>query len=252
MRKDVLIANQSLMNTEWHLRQLKRRPLFPFDTAAAIAPYRGRTWTPPTNEALSLTYQQIDGLPPGYQVSEPSFVQLSRIRAIVPAGILERTDIAALQLMKDNLGSRPIYLSRTTGNWGDRFGLAPYLLGHGLARKLMPDSVRTNDSTALVPGLGFIEIPRTRTLLFDVYHAEGVARDRPRGWLDVPSEGILSLYWVMYVAWSEVVKQRMADKNVKLRPDSAMAALGKKADDLAARILRNTSFGRQRGGALFE
>jgi hypothetical protein len=240
------------MNTEWHLRQLKRRPLFPFDTAAAIALYRGRTWTAPTAEPLSLSYQQIDALPPGFQVQEPSIVQLGKIRATVPAGILERTDIAALQLMKDNLGTRPIYLSRTTGNWGDRYGLAPYLLGHGLARKLMPDSVRTNDSTIVIPGLGFIDVPRTRALLFDVYHAEGVARARPRSWVDVPSEGILSLYWVMYVAWSEVVKQRMAEKNLKLRPDSAMAALGTKADDLAARILRNTSFGRLRGGAALE
>lgn len=248
VRTDVLIANQSLMNTEWHLRQLKRRPLFPFDTASAIAPYRGRQWRQPDADPFSLTYEQLDALPPGYQISQPSMVTMGKVNAMVPAGVIERTDIAALQLMKDNLGKRPIYLSRTTGNWGDRYGLTSHLLGHGLARKLMPDSIRASDSIALVPGLGYIHIPRTRTLLFDIYHADGVARDRPRGWVDVPSEGILSLYWVMYVAWTEMVKQREQEKNPRLRPDSAMVALGRRADDLAARILRNTSFGRQRDG----
>ena len=252
VRRDVLIANQSLMNTEWHLRQLKRRPLFEFDTTTAIALYRGRAWPRPTTEPFSLTYEQLDALPPGYQVPNTSIVELGKVTAMIPKGVIERTDIAALQLIKDNLGKRPIYLSRTTGNWGDHLGLTPFLVGHGLARKLMTDSVRAGDSMASIPGLGFIDIPRTRTLLFDVYHAEGVARERPRGWIDVPSEGILSLYWVMYVAWNEIVKQRAADKNIRLRPDSAAVALGKKAEDLAARILKNTSFGRQRGGAGFE
>ncbi|MSR07750.1 MAG: DUF2723 domain-containing protein [Gemmatimonadetes bacterium] len=252
VRKDVLIANQSLMNTDWHLRQLKRRPIYEFDTTTAIPLYRGKAWPRPTTEPFTLTYDQLDGLPPGYQVPSTSIVEFGKVTAIIPKGIIERTDIAALQLIKDNLGKRPIYLSRTTGNWGDRLGLAPFLVGQGLARRLMSDSVRTGPSIASVQGLGFIDIPRSRALLFDVYHAEGVGRDRPRGWIDVPSEGILSLYWVVYIAWNEVVKQRAGDKDPKLRPDSAMVESGKQAEVIAGRVLKNTSFGRQRGGAGFE
>jgi len=247
VRRDVLIANQSLMNTEWHLRQLKRRPVYEYDAAAGLPLYRDGSWKKPDSDALSLSYEQLDALPPGYNIQQASAVQLGTIRAIVPAGILERTDIAALQLIKDNLGTRPIYLSRTTGPWADRYGLAPFLLGQGLVRRFMPDSVRTGPTIAEVPGLGYIDIPRSRALLFDVYHAEQVARDRPRGWLDVPSEGILvPLYWMGYVAWSEIVKQRAAEQDVRLRPDSAMIESGRRADDLAARIFRHSSFARQR------
>ncbi len=243
VRRDVLIANQSLMNTDWHLRQIKRRPVYPFDTATAIPIYRGRTWPRPAGEVLSLTYEQIDALPPGYQVRDPSVVVMGKVVVTVPAGIIERTDIAALQLMKDNLGKRPIYLSRTTGNWGDRYGLTPFLLGQGLARKLVNDTLHTNDTTGMIPGLGFIDLPRTRTLLFDVYHADSVARARPRGWIDVPSEGILSLYWVMYVAWGELMKERLADTTRRVRPDSSLPATATRAADIASRILRNTSYG---------
>jgi len=173
---------------------------------------------------------------------------VGKVQAVLDPGVLERTDLAVLQLMKDNLGTRPIYFSRTTGNYADRLGLTPYLLGQGLARKLLPDSVPAADTTTYVGGLGWIEMPRTRSLLFDVYHTEAAARQRPRGWVDVPSEGILSLYWVMYVAFAEIAKQQQADTTKhRQKPDSATVALGKKAEDIARRILANTSFGRQRG-----
>ena len=40
-------------------------------------------------------------------------------------------------------------------------------------------------------------------LLFDVYHPESAARFRPRGWLDIPSGNILSLYYVSYLLLGE-------------------------------------------------
>jgi hypothetical protein len=249
IRPDVLLANQSLMNTDWHLRQLKRRPVAPFDSAHAAPPYRGRSWPQPDNQALSLTYEQIDALPPAYQVQQASLFQVGKVRAHIDPGVLERSDLAALQLMKDNLGHRPVYFSRTTGNYADHMGLTPYLLGHGLARKLLTDSVVANDSTVFVPGLGWIALPRTRALLFDVYHSEAAARRRPRGWVDVPSEGILSLYWVMYAAYAEIVKAQLADTTKRaVKPDSAVAATRGRAEEIAKAILGNTSYGRQRPG----
>jgi hypothetical protein len=235
------------MNTDWHLRQLKRRPIARFDSANAAAPYRGRSWPRPDNQALSLSYEQINALPPAYQVQQASVFQVGKVRAHIDPGVLERSDLAALQLMKDNLGHRPVYFSRTTGNYADHMGLTPYLEGQGLARKLVTDSVVASDSTVFVPGLGWISLSRTRTLLFDVYHSDAAARQRPRGWVDVPSEGILSLYWVMYAAYAEIVKAQVADTGKRgVKPESAIAATRGKAEEIAKAILANTSYGRQR------
>jgi hypothetical protein len=249
VRPDILLANQSLMNTDWHLRQLKRRPVYPFDSTNAALPYRGRSWPMPTKPAFSLSFEDIDALPPGYQVRQQSAFQVGKVRAVIQPGVLERTDLAALQLIKDNLGSRPVYFSRTTGNYPDRIGLTPYLLGQGLARKLLPDSVVPNDTTSFVGGLGWLDLPRNQMLLFQVYHPEAAARARPQGWVDTPSEGILSLYWLLYAAWAEIVKAELNDSTRgprPLKPDPSLVASRTKAEDIAKRILVNTSYGRKK------
>ena len=89
VRRDVLLANQSLMNTDWHLRQLRRRAIVPFDSAHAAAPYRGRSWPMPATPGLSLSDQEIDALPPGYQLTQPSQFQVGKVRARLSPGVLD-------------------------------------------------------------------------------------------------------------------------------------------------------------------
>ena len=204
VRKDVLLPNQSLLNTKWHLRQLQRRAAFPFDSANAADPYRGRSWPdPPTDPPFDLTMEELDALPPYFQITERSIFRVGEVTAVLEAGGLERSDLATLQLMRDNLGKRPIYFSRTTAAYPDRLGLTSFLLGQGLARKLLPHPIEESDTTAMVPGLGWVDVPRTSQLLFDVYHYESAAKDRPRGWIDIPSEGIMALYGVTYLSFSQ-------------------------------------------------
>jgi hypothetical protein len=62
----------------------------------------------------------------------------------------------------------------------------------------MPKPVVASDSIVLSPSLGFLDLPRTEKLLWDVYHWPTAARDRPRGWVDRPSGSILQLYAVVY------------------------------------------------------
>jgi hypothetical protein len=67
-----------------------------------------------------------------------------------------------------------------------------------LVRKLMPKPVVPSDSIVLNPSLGYLDLPRTEKLLWDVYHWKSAARARPRGWVDQPSGSILQLYAVVY------------------------------------------------------
>ncbi|HVQ46736.1 MAG TPA: hypothetical protein VMS62_07900, partial [Gemmatimonadales bacterium] len=77
-------------------------------------------------------------------------------------------------------------------------GLSPYLVSQGFVRKLMPKPVVPNDSIVLNPSLGYLDVPRTEKLLWDVYHWRSAARQRPHGWVDQPSSSILQLYAVIY------------------------------------------------------
>jgi hypothetical protein len=143
---------------------------------------------------------------------------------------LERADVVVLHAINDNLGKRPIYFSRTVGLYADAFGLTGYLEGQGFARKLNTQPIVPNDSIQPVAQLGYVNMPRTVALLFDVYHGETAARQRPRGWVDHPSEGILSLYGIEYATLAEGIRAK--------NPQLASRALVR-----ADSIFKNTSFG---------
>ncbi len=89
-----------------------------------------------------------------------------------------------------------------------------------------------SDSVVFSPTLGWVNVPRTRELLFSVYHPEGAARVRPRGWIDVPSSSILSLYAFMYAGFSEVLLA------------AGEAGQAQQAQDYAQRILYNIQYER--------
>jgi hypothetical protein len=95
----------------------------------------------------------------------------------------------------------------------------------------MPRPVEPSDSVVLTQGLGFVNLPRTRQLLWDVYHWKTAARDRPRGWVDPPSGSILQLYAVVYGGSSEPLAAQ---------GDSAQAA---RADSVARAVNRELSQG---------
>ena len=193
VRRDVTVAVTSLLNTDWYARGLMRRPIHRYDEAAGPAVYRGRSWPMPTRPLMSLSRAQLDGIPDYVELREPQLFEQGGIRAVIDPRRLEfgvplRSDILVLQMLKDNVGVRPFYISRTTASYAQSLGLEAYALAQGLVTKVSTAAVVAGRDTVAVPGLGFLDVPRT-TALWRGYGAPA-AIIRRGDWVDRPSAGI--------------------------------------------------------------
>jgi hypothetical protein len=244
VRPDVTLANLSLMNTRWHLRQLQRRETPDFDPAAAAPVWRmgpaetgialtdsaaGRpatAWPKPEGSVLSsFTTGQLDSLPEAIAVKKNSGLRVDSLVMAFGQEYLTLQDIATVALIRDNLGKRPIYFSWSDGNYPDAtLGLTPYLLTTGLARKLMPKPIQEGNGIVQSRALGYVDLPLTRKLLWDTYRWRSATQNRPRGWVDVPSSSILQLYSIIYRETGVELKQEGLTEEAA-RADSISAAV---------------------------
>jgi len=228
IRRDVSVLVMTLANTNWYLTQLQRRPPAPFPGVPA-----------PTQPWMSRYYLGApggsDSLPPYVLVEHPVQGDVGPIRVSLDPQVLrrpylERAELAVLQMIKDQVGKRPIYFSSSTGNIADQLGLTPYLVSEGLVRRLMPAPVVANDSIRFVEGRGFLNVPRTRKLVFEVYRGgTAAARKRPRGWVDAPSQSSLLGYVFVYDTMAAALRDREP-------------ALAVRAREMRDAILANTTY----------
>ena len=190
VRKDVLIANTSLLNTDWYTRQMIRRPVYDYDEAKGPAVYRGQKWIKPTGSPMEITMDQADAVPLGQEIREPQMFQVGNIHAVVQPRFLARADIFVLQMIKD--AKRTVYFSRTSGSYGSELGLSNYLVTQGLARKLMRDSVVAGADVMKVSPEGWVDVTRTGALVKELRAPASLIRKNE--WVDRPSVGIPYLY----------------------------------------------------------
>ncbi|HEX2450704.1 MAG TPA: DUF2723 domain-containing protein [Gemmatimonadales bacterium] len=223
VRPDVTLANLSLMNTRWHLRQLRRRETPVFDPSRAAELWRmgGKNWVRPTTPVFSLRLEELDSLPEVMQVPQKGGgIQVDSIKMVFGQDYLLLQDLATIFLIRDNAGKRPVFFSWSDGGYPDQtLGLSAYLVSQGLVRKLMHEPVQPSDSIVLSNSLGYLDVPRTRELLWKTNHWQTAARERPRGWVDAPSSSILQLYSIVYGGAAEVFR-KMGDSVAAARADS--------------------------------
>lgn len=215
-RRDVTVAVLSLLNTDWFVRTIIRRPVYEYDAARGPAVYRDRAWPKPHGPPVALTIAQADSLPEVVVLREPVRFQKAGLDITIDpedlapdgrgGGLLQRSDLFVLRAIADTWPERPVYFSRTTADYAYRLGLGDHLVSQGLARKLVP-AVPSSSGAVLVPGGGWFDLDRSAQLWEETFRGPAAIRRLGR-WVDRPSLTVPYAYLFAGAELSEALRLR--------------------------------------------
>ncbi len=187
VRRDVTIANTSLLNTDWYTRQLIRRPVFEYDREKGPKVWADREWPKPEGSVLRMTLDEADRLPLYQELRSPQLFKKGALEATIEPRLLTRADILVLRMILDN-NNRAVHFSRTAGSLVEELGLRGYAITQGHAQRIVEQPVQVGGDVVIVPGEGYVDVKRSEAL-WSEFRAPG-SLIRRGDWVDDPSRGI--------------------------------------------------------------
>jgi len=187
----------------------------------------------PTKSIMPLSDEDIGRVARSVQpVTEDSQIQMGNVIASLPGGsYLMPWQQFALTLIIAAIGERPIYFA-SSGNAATSLGVNRYLVRQGLAFRLhngpleqqAPDGVMQMNPTAYSNIIGgWVDLPRTRTLLEQVFvHRTGLP-DEWTHWPDLATIGIPNYYAWSYLALAQAAVQNADDEALQKYQERAEA-----------------------------
>ena len=205
VRPDVTVAVTSLLNTDWYVRQIIRRPTRPYDAAKGPALYRDRQWPMPTEPPLALTLDEADAIPPYTELRGAQQFTKDSIAAILRPGALTRDQMVTLRMIHDAFPQRGLFF--TSSGYAQSLGLGKYLVSVGVVTKLNPTVPPSNARYVPVQGYGTVDLVGSMSLWDSTYVApKGLIRmDR---WVDRASVDIPLRYVVTAAILGEALNER--------------------------------------------
>jgi hypothetical protein len=205
IRRDVVIANTSLLNTDWYVRQMIRQPSFDYDPDTGPAYYRGKDWKKPDGPVLKMTFDEADAIPEATQISQPMQFVAGELKTELSPRWLLRSDWLIYKLIQDN-PDRPLHFARSTASYANEMGFGEHVSTHGLTRKLERKPIVKTDSMRRLEWDGWIDTEASAALWKEFKAPESMIRKGK--WIDEPSNNIPFTYVSAGFALTDSMVQR--------------------------------------------
>jgi len=167
----------------------------------------------PTRSIFAMTDEQIDQVIQSFvsnisafYVRQPLQVTADRLTFTVPAEqLLEPKDVFLLHIVQNSLGDRPIYFASTTQAY-EPVGLRDHLIRQGAALKVSNGPIEEDPERGIYRLDGelarlmgpYIDLPRTDSLLLNVFIHRGGVPDEWDHWVDHATQGFPIYYAYMH------------------------------------------------------